>query len=109
MFKAADDRNYTLYTYVNELNQEVAKLEDQVKTIQGEIDSVQKADVAREQERQRTQQEVRMLLMHHEPAWRSRIHQPSCAWRSGLLGRPVANNRGYAGRASLCGDGSRTR
>ena len=30
MFKAADDRNYTLFTYVNELNQEVAKLEEQV-------------------------------------------------------------------------------
>lgn len=32
MFKAADDRNYTLFTYVNELNQEVAKLEEQVRT-----------------------------------------------------------------------------
>lgn len=32
MFKAADDRNYTLFTYVNELNQEVAKLEEQVQT-----------------------------------------------------------------------------
>jgi coiled-coil domain-containing protein 63/114 len=30
MFKAADDHNYTLFTYVNELNQEVAKLEEQV-------------------------------------------------------------------------------
>lgn len=58
MFKAADDRNYTLFTYVNELNQEVAKLEDQVKAIHSEIDSVQQQDAARENERQLSQQEV---------------------------------------------------
>lgn len=65
MFKAADDRNYTLFTYVNELNQEVAKLEEQVKAIHSEIDSVQQQDATRENERQRSQQEV---LIYHSCA-----------------------------------------
>lgn len=76
MFKAADDRNYTLFTYVNELNQEVAKLEDQVKLIHSEIDSVQQQDAARENEHQRSQQEV--LLGQFMFDWRPSIKKSSC-------------------------------
>lgn len=35
-FKSADDENYTLFTYVNELNQEVAALEEHVRAIEAE-------------------------------------------------------------------------
>lgn len=58
-FKTADDENYTLFTYVNELNQEIAKLEEQVKVIEGEIEAAQQQAVARESSRLKTQLEVR--------------------------------------------------
>lgn len=32
-FKTADDTNYTLFTYVNELHSEVAQLQDQVRSL----------------------------------------------------------------------------
>lgn len=58
-FKAADDRNYTLLAYVNELNQEVAKLEEQVRAIEREMESAQAAALSRAGARARAQHEVR--------------------------------------------------
>lgn len=62
-FKAADDRNYTLLAYVNELNQEVAKLEEQVRAIEREMESAQAAALSRAGARARAQHEVRSLLL----------------------------------------------
>jgi hypothetical protein len=36
-FLAAEDQNYTLFNYVNEVNQEIEKLEDQINIMRGEI------------------------------------------------------------------------
>jgi coiled-coil domain-containing protein 63/114 len=58
-FKVADDENYTLFTYVIELNQEITKLEEQVKAIEEEIEEAQKQGVAFESCRRQSQQEVR--------------------------------------------------
>lgn len=57
-FITAEDQNFTLFNYVNELNEEIAKLEDQVKAIQMEIEDYKRQDVARENERLKVQQEV---------------------------------------------------
>jgi outer membrane murein-binding lipoprotein Lpp len=62
-FKAADDQNYTLFTYVNELNQEITKLEEQVKGIEAEIDAAQRQAVARASSRLKVQQEVCHALL----------------------------------------------
>lgn len=37
-FINAEDQNYTLFNYVNEVNQEIEKLEDQINSVRGEID-----------------------------------------------------------------------
>mmetsp|Transcript_9222 Transcript_9222/g.19727 ORF Transcript_9222/g.19727 Transcript_9222/m.19727 type:complete len:546 (+) Transcript_9222:205-1842(+) len=37
-FITAEDQNYTLFNYVNEVNQEIEKLEDQITAIKAEID-----------------------------------------------------------------------
>ena len=37
-FISAEDQNYTLFNYVNEVNQEIEKLEDQITLIRGEIE-----------------------------------------------------------------------
>lgn len=37
-FIAAEDQNYTLFNYVNEVNQEIEKLEDQISVIKAETD-----------------------------------------------------------------------
>lgn len=37
-FITAEDQNYTLFNYVNEVNQEIEKLEDQITAIKREID-----------------------------------------------------------------------
>lgn len=67
-FKVADDQNYTLFTYVNELNQEIAKLEEQVKAIEGEIEEAQRQGVAFESCRRQTQQEARLSHPIYRPA-----------------------------------------
>ncbi len=36
-FLAAEDQNYTLFNYVNEVNQEIEKLEDQINIMRSEI------------------------------------------------------------------------
>lgn len=38
-FVNAEDKNFTLFNYINELNQEIDKLEDQISTIRGEIET----------------------------------------------------------------------
>mmetsp|Transcript_19123 Transcript_19123/g.34605 ORF Transcript_19123/g.34605 Transcript_19123/m.34605 type:complete len:509 (-) Transcript_19123:223-1749(-) len=38
-FIAAEDQNFTLFNYVNEVNQEIEKLEDQILTIKSEINA----------------------------------------------------------------------
>ena len=38
-FVDAEDKNFTLFNYINELNQEIEKLDDQITTIKGEIES----------------------------------------------------------------------
>jgi uncharacterized protein YdcH (DUF465 family) len=62
-FKTADDQNYTLFTYVNELNQEITKLEEQVKGIDSEIEAAQRQAVARASARLKVQQEVCPLCL----------------------------------------------
>lgn len=37
-FITAEDQNYTLFNYVNEVNQEIEKLEDQITAIKAETD-----------------------------------------------------------------------
>ena len=37
-FITAEDQNYTLFNYVNEVNNEIEKLEDQITAIRGETD-----------------------------------------------------------------------
>ena len=37
-FITAEDHNYTLFNYVNEVNTEIEKLEDQITAIKGETD-----------------------------------------------------------------------
>lgn len=39
-FLAAEDQNYTLFNYVNEVNQEIEKLEDQINIMRSEINKV---------------------------------------------------------------------
>ncbi len=37
-FASAEDANYTLFNYVNEVNEEVEKLEDQISSVRAEMD-----------------------------------------------------------------------
>ncbi len=46
-FLAAEDQNYTLFNYVNEVNQEIEKLEDQINIMRSEINKVGAGDHAK--------------------------------------------------------------
>ncbi|KAG2488983.1 hypothetical protein HYH03_012424 [Edaphochlamys debaryana] len=61
-FLAAEDQNYTLFNYVNEVNQEIEKLEDQINVMRGEIDKYRETgqELDRTKSRELTEGEQRL-------------------------------------------------
>ncbi|KAI9355944.1 hypothetical protein DFJ73DRAFT_758787 [Zopfochytrium polystomum] len=52
-FKAVEDQNFSLFNYVNEVNNEIEKVAEEIIAIQTQIDALRVANVAAEEERMR--------------------------------------------------------
>ncbi|GIL88327.1 hypothetical protein Vretimale_15075 [Volvox reticuliferus] len=61
-FLAAEDQNYTLFNYVNEVNQEIEKLEDQINIMRSEINKYRETgqELDRTKSRELTEGEARL-------------------------------------------------
>lgn len=53
-FKAVEDHNFSLFNYVNEVNNEIEKMAEEIVSIQTRTDSLRVGNVAAEEERKRT-------------------------------------------------------
>jgi len=65
-FVAVEDENFSLFNYVNELNQEVEKLEEQMADIRGEIERYQSQGNTHEKQRKQVLQELEDRLKRTE-------------------------------------------
>eukprot|EP00891_Asterochloris_glomerata_P006953 jgi/Astpho2/6953/e_gw1.00107.209.1_t len=61
-FMEAEDANFSLFNYVNEVNAEVEKLEDQIGDIKAEIDKYRGEDIQQETQRRKNLQEQEQKL-----------------------------------------------
>ena len=57
-FIAAEDQNFSLFNFVNELNQETEKLEESASELRGEIDKFEGADSVADAQRKRRVKEL---------------------------------------------------
>ncbi|MEW5300173.1 MAG: hypothetical protein WDW36_003122 [Sanguina aurantia] len=65
-FITAEDHNYTLFNYVNEVNQEVEKLEDQISTIKVEVGRYKESGQSLDRSRSAAQEDVEGRLSSSE-------------------------------------------
>ncbi|DBA80395.1 TPA: Outer dynein arm protein 1 [Trebouxia sp. C0005] len=76
-FMEAEDANFSLFNYVNEVNAEVEKLEEQIAEIKEEIEKYRGENVTAESERHRelSQLEERLSEIQEQAAWYQHKHQ----------------------------------
>ncbi|DBA84656.1 TPA: outer dynein arm assembly [Trebouxia sp. C0004] len=76
-FMEAEDANFSLFNYVNEVNAEVEKLEEQIAEIKEEIEKYRGENVTADSERHRelSQLEERLSETQEQAAWYQHKHQ----------------------------------
>ncbi|KAK9817701.1 hypothetical protein WJX72_000889 [[Myrmecia] bisecta] len=80
-FMEAEDANFTLFNYVNEVNGEVEKLEDQIAQIKAEIERYQGQDVTHESQRKQILQDLQDRLAKTEEKAAQYEHKHESAQR----------------------------
>ena len=61
-FKAVEDQNFSLFNYVNEVNNEIEKLAEEIVDIQRKIDVMKVEGVASDEERKKTMKDLEVRI-----------------------------------------------
>ena len=113
-FVNAEDKNFTLFNYINELNQEIDKLEDQISTIRGEIEAYKAggmlSDTIRKKELKDMEEKLQKMEMKadlyekkHEEAMKTVTTLKASVWN--MFNKIGCNTPGVR---EMLGDGSVT-